>query len=272
MTFDMLRLLFIHHSCGGQWLAPRGADLGSACIYESAVNGGGLRDRLKASGYEVHEASYGSRVGDRTDIFDWPVKFRERMDDVLRCDRQDALYADRQENHIVVFKSCFPNNLFVGPGAPPGDPEGPELTLANAMAAYRALLPEFRQHPATLFVAVTAPPLARTRRSLRTWIRRRLLGGTDPRASAEHARDFNNWLKDAEEGCLCGYPGSNVVVFDLFDVLTDYGKSNFSGSASGPGHDDNHPSAEGNALATDAFVPFLNRAVRSAGLVQGQSI
>ena len=69
-------LLFIHHSCGGQLLAAPGADAGENCIYSTHPNGGNLRILLEQSGYRVHEASYGCRIGADTDIFDWLPKFR----------------------------------------------------------------------------------------------------------------------------------------------------------------------------------------------------
>jgi len=263
---ESLRLLFIHHSCGGQWLAPVGPDRGEACIYETAANGGGLRERLASAGYEVHEASYGSLVGDKTDVFDWPHKFRDRMEEVLGCDHQDTFYDDGRRNHVVAFKPCFPNNLFVGSGQAPGNPEGPELTVENAKAAYRALLAEFEKHPDTLFVAVTAPPMALGRAPLYKVVARRLLGRPNVRASGPYARRFNHWLQDPENGWLSVYQGTNVAVFDLYDVLTDHGASDFSRYPTGSAGDDSHPSSEGNQKATEAFVPFLNRAVRRAGL------
>jgi hypothetical protein len=80
------------------------------------------------------------------------------------------------------------------------------------------------------------------------------------------AREFNNWVVDPN-GWLRDYHVNNVVAFDLFDVLTEGGASNllryptvFEGAI------DSHPSAEGNARAAAAFVPFMNRAVRRAGL------
>ena len=262
-----MRLLFIHHSCGGQWLAPVGPDEGESGIYESAVNGGGLRDRLEAEGYEVHEASYGSLVGDKTDIFDWPPKFQDQMDAVLTCDHQDRSYGDGRRNDVVVFKSCFGNNYFVGRGREPGHPGGPELTVENAKAAYRSLLPEFAEHPDTLFVAVTAPPLALSSDPLWKAIARRVLGRPDLRASGPYARELNNWLKDAEAGWLSSYDGTNVAVFDLYDLLTDHGASNFSRYGSGPAGADSHPNLAGNRAATEVFVPFLNRVARRSGLV-----
>ena len=263
-----LHLLFIHHSCGGQWMAPVGEEVAGACIYVSSPNGGGLRERLQGAGYEVHEASYDSKIGEKTDIFDWAAKFRSQMEAILRCDRQDTLYADDRRNDIVMFKSCFPNNLFVGPGRPPGNANGPRLTVENAKAAYDALLPEFAKHPDTLFVAVTAPPLVKRPTSLIKWTAKQFLGKADSQAAGVHARAFNNWLKDVKNGWLAKYESNNVVVFDLYDVLTDSGASNFSRFPSGPRGDDDHPSSEGNQKATDLFVPFLNRAIRWGGTVK----
>lgn len=261
-----LRLLFIHHSCGGQWLATPGPDDGENCIYRTAVNGGGLRDALTGAGYSVHEASYGSRLGAATDVPDWPEKFRRQMDDVLRCDRQDTPYSDSGCNDIVVFKSCFTQSLFVAADAPSGNGGGWRLTVANAKDAYRELLPEFRKRPETLFVAVTAPPIARSVEPLYKAVAKRLLRRGDVTASGPLAREFNNWLTDAKNGWLADYDATNVAVFDLYDLLTDNGESNFSKYPTGRRGEDSHPNAAGNRRATAAFVPFLNQAVRRAGL------
>jgi hypothetical protein len=262
----LLRLLFIHHSCGGQLLAAPGPDAGTNCIYTTHPNGGGLRLRLEQEGYEVHEASYRSRIGAQTDLFDWLPKFRQQMDAVLACEHQDYAYRDQRRNDIVVFKSCFPNNNFVAAGTPPGHPNGPELTVWNAKAAYRELLPEFRKYPEVLFVCMTAPPLAPGSPPPPRWkqLAKAVLGRGGPRApSAPLAREFNNWLS-AQDGWLKDYPLTNVVVFDYFDLLTDGGASNVSDYPTRMG-DDSHPSREGNEKAAAMFVPFLNRAVRRAG-------
>jgi hypothetical protein len=262
-----LRLLFIHHSCGGQLLAEPGPDKGAHCIYESHPNGGGLRTMLAQEGYDVHEASYDSVVGHDTDLFDWLPKFRARMGDVLACDQQNARYPDGRTNQIVVFKSCFPNNAFVEEGMPPGDPHGPALTLWNARATLTALAQELAKHPDVLFVYVTAPPLAPARKEpLAKWIAKRVLGlGDDPNEAARLARRFDDWVR-SPLGWLREYPHGNVVVFDYYDVLTRGGESDFSAFATNGGTD-SHPSAEGNARAAAELVPFLNRAVRRAGLV-----
>lgn len=262
-----LRFLFLHHSCGGELLATLGAADGTNCIYTSHPNGGGLRVLLENSSYEVHEASYGSQLGERTDIFDWPPKFRSQMNQILACDLQDTLLKNGIRNQIVAFKSCFPNNEFESEGVSPGNPAGPELTVWNAKAAYTSLLDEFRKHPDVLFVCVTAPPLAAQTPPQPAWKRlaKRILGRAGHlEESGPLARRFNNWLADTN-GWLRDYPLKNVVVFDYYDMLTGHGASNFCQYPTGGGYD-SHPSSEGNRLAAVAFVPMLNRAVRRAGL------
>ena len=265
-----LQLLFIHHSCGGQLLAAPGPAAGANCIHTTHPNGGGLRALLERNNYQVHEASYGSLVGQDTDIFDWLPKFRDQMDLILTCDRQDTRYQDGRRNRIVVFKSCFPNNAFVAAGSAPGNPAGPELTVWNAKAAYTALLDEFRKHPDVLFVCLTAPPLAPQLPPQALWkkLARKVMGRAEPSpaASAPLAREFNNWLAGTDGWLKDGQP-ANVVVFDYYHILTGDGASDLSAYATANGCD-SHPSQAGNTKAAQAFVPFLNRAVRRAGLSQ----
>jgi hypothetical protein len=269
-----LRLLFLHHSCGGQLLADPGPDVdpGGHCIYTTHENGGGLRRLLGESGYEVHEASYGSAIGEDTDLFHWLPKFRDKMDTVLKVSHQDELYPDDRRNQIVTFKSCFPNNEFVGEGTAPGDPAGPELTVWNAKASLSSLLPELRRHPEVLFVYVTAPPIAPRPPKVRLYkylLQKARGQSAGPSAeeiarSADLARRFNSWVVK-KDGWLKDYPERNVVVFDYYDALTDHGQSNLLAYPTKGGHD-SHPARAGNERAAAAFVPFLHRAVRRAGL------
>ena len=257
-----LHLLFLHHSCGGQLLADRGEirerDPGT-CIYLTHPNAGGLRSALGRNNYTVHEASYGSSLGQGTDICHWRRKFRDHMGAVLSCDGQDRPFRDGTRNRIVVFKSCFPNSWIDSEGRGPGDPDSSEKTMANYKAAYRSLLKYFEQNPETLFMAVTAPPLVKPAPD-RSFIRM-MLGRPDPADEiGKRARDFNNWLKNIYSGWLKDYPLRNVVVFDYYDFLTFYGASNWLRYPSVTGRD-GHPSAEGNAKAAIEMVPFLNRAL-----------
>jgi hypothetical protein len=270
-----LRVLFVHHSVGGQWLADPGADDGGNSIHRTHSNGGGLRRALEAANYEVHEASYGSAIGDATDLPDWPPLFRERMDDVLRTSHQDERYADGTVNRIVMFKSCFPNNDFTSEGTAPGDAASRERTVWNAKAVLSSLLPHFRAHPETLFVYVTIPPTAPRAGGLPIYrwlwrtVRGRPAGEADLLNRARLARELNDWVV-SPDGWLADYEGRNVVAFDFYDVMTGHGRYDLLYYPTGDGFD-SHPSSEGQRIATEELVPFLNRAVRRAGLVSEQA-
>ena len=88
--------------------------------------------------------------------------------------------------------------------------------------------------------------------------------GSLPGASPALAREFNHWLS-GEDGWLKDSHLTNVAVFDYYHILTGYGASDLSCYPTGGGFD-SHPSREGNEEAAAAFAPFLNRAVRRAGL------
>jgi len=269
---EPVHLLFIHHSTGGALLADKGKGGGPLAqyrIYDSHPNGGGLRRLLEENNYIVHEASYGSVVGEETDVCHWNRKFRDHMDDILITRQQDEKFTDGTKNRVIIFKSCFPNSWITSEGKAPGDPDSCEKTTANYKAVYRNLLDYFRNKPDTLFVVFTAPPLAKPE----LYTKGKMLDALKTVAGRPdtvekiglRARSFNNWLKDVENGWLKGYELNNVVVFDYYDILTDKGKSDWSAYPTRDGRD-SHPSSEGQARTSQEFVPFLNRAVDRMGL------
>ncbi len=240
-----VKLIFIHHSCGENWLADANGGLGKA---------------LGRNNYFVSDTNYGwgpGGLGDRTDITDWPEWFTgDRRDGNLRalyresgrhCDYTRTLDDPGGENRVVLFKSCFPNsNLRGRPDDAPARGEG--LTVANAKAIYHELLGYFATRPDKLFVVITAPPVQ------------------DP-AHAANARAFNNWLvKD----WLADYRGKNVAVFDFYNVLTGPGNHHrvrdgriehtcqAGNTLRYPSNGDDHPSRAGNRKATEELVPLLN--------------
>lgn len=242
-----VKLVFIHHSCGENWLND---------------DNGGLGQELGRNNYFVSDTNYGwgpDGIGDRTDIPNWLEWFRgqetERyMSALYNESGQNSSYTRTLvdpggENQIIMFKSCFPNsNLEGNPNDPPSP--GIDLTVGNAKYTYNELLKYFITRPDKLFIVITAPPVQ------------------DPAYTA-NARAFNTWLVQdwLREN---NYPYSNVAVFDFYNVLT--GRNNHHRVQNGTieyitnqGRDtafypteDDHPSATGNRKATEEYIPLLN--------------
>ena len=271
----MARLIFIHHSCGGNWLADEHGKLGLA---------------LAENNYYVSDTSYGwgpDKIGDKTDIGHWWKWFRgpdsqkymaavynekEVNSEFGKYSRPDA--APDGENEIIMFKSCFPNSLIRGSmyEAVPcieNNPlrgecfESPYMTVANCKGIYTDILEYFKTRKDKLFIVVTAPPMIENE-------------------FAANARHFNNWLVYE---WLKDYPYKNVRVFDYFNVLTSnagYTGVNDADSSSGNHHrywqeaiqhvvdekmdtleypspdGDDHPNIAGNLKATAEFIKLLN--------------
>jgi uncharacterized repeat protein (TIGR01451 family) len=267
-----VRLIFIHHSTGENWLAD---------------DNGGLGLALRNNNYFVSDTNYswgpadvdkGGTIGDHTDIPDWYSWFTGPHRDTYLA----ALYAEADQhssytrlannpggpNTIIMFKSCFPNSALEGnlADSPAASADNfSDLTVANAKRIYLDLLPYFAAHQDQLFVVIAAPPLRSAE--------------TTPEQSA-NARAFNNWLVD---DWLSAYPHQNVVVFDFYTVLTSNGGNpnlNDLGALTGNHHryrngiiehitnqggnvaayptGDSHPSQAGNLKATGEFIPLLN--------------
>lgn len=273
-----VKLIFIHHSSGMNWLA---------------TNNGGLANALKANNYFVSDTHYGwgsswgtsGTIGDHTDLGDWWTWFRGPNSAAI----MGAVYNESKQtpsglnyytrlstdpggkNKIVMFKSCYPNSELYGSVNDPipsignnpmkGKSVGSTYTISNAKGIYIDLLEYFKLHQDTLFVVITAPPLRDDE-------------------YADNARIFNQWLVN---DWLDNYPYKNVAVFDFYNVLTTNGGSasiNDLNSVSGNHHRmingqvqytydgqsntlayptaDDHPAKAGNQKATAEFVPYLN--------------
>ncbi|MBN1358834.1 hypothetical protein JW988_08725 [Candidatus Bathyarchaeota archaeon] len=276
---EPVRLIFIHHSCGSNWLSD---------------SNGGLGIALRDNNYYVSDTYYGwgpDSIGSSTDIGHWWLWFRGPDS----TEYLNALYAESDqhssysrmitevsgENEVIMFKSCYPNSALKGDVNDPvpeiednplcGQSCGSQYhTVANAKGIYIDLLEYFNTRPDKLFMVVTAPPL------------------TDD-TYADNARAFNNWLVD---DWLAGYAVGNVFVFDFYNVLTTNGgdsDTNDLGLPTGNHHrwwndgiqhvtggdddanpnvleyptGDNHPSKAGNEKATAEFVPLLNNVYSS---------
>jgi hypothetical protein len=288
-----VRLVFIHHSTGEDWLKPEG---------------GNLRERLNQNGYFVTDTTYdwgppdqdvgdGKLIGHHTDIGHWYNWFlgphREEYLQALYSNShvseaigENTLANPGGENRVVLFKSCFS-----GVGQLLGNPDDPPLpqgednplwgvgvcddeqcsgdqyyTVSNIKGLYRDLLAYFVTQPDKLFILITTPPShdqamapeqAANLRAINTWL-------------------VHHWLDD--------YPLNNVAVFDYFNVLTSNGGNanmNDMDAESGSHHrlkdgqvehmvgasdflaypsegPDNHPTSAGHQKATEEFIPLLN--------------
>ena len=259
-------LMFIHHSCGENWLAS------------------GLHDALLAKEYvdERNDITYGTAMppdagrpaslgavpGDNTNMNHWILWFNDYLGRIKQSGCADGT------NRVILFKSCFPTSDIQSDGTEPGDPFSEDQTLANYKAVYRhpagsgrtythnkaayaPLEDVFSIHPEILFIPITAPPLC--------------YGGTS-NANAHRARLFNNWLKN---DWLASYNKAhpalkNVAVFDWFDFL-----ANSDNASSGPNRlkavfggtgDDSHPNNTANNASTAFFATSPNNFIDAAWL------
>lgn len=242
-----VKLIFIHHSTGENWLTDDYGNLG--------------RD-LGANNYFVSDTNYGwgpNHIGDRTDIVNWPEWFRSsetpRYMEALYAESGKNSYYTRSfldpggENQIVMFKSCFPNSALAGsPNDPPDPNEG--YTVGYAKHVYNDLLNYFSTRTDKLFVVITAPPL-------------------QDFTYSENARAFNDWLV-YDWLVENNYALNNVAVFDFYNVLThpdnhhrvNNGQiehnSNGVNTLYYDSNGDDHPNIAGSQKATQEFIPLLN--------------
>lgn len=250
-------LLFIHHSVGNNWLED---GLHSALLAKSYVDErndayyGTVLDPDPGRG-----PSLGDVPGDLTDMHHWILWFNDYLEGVKLHGSADGM------NHIIMFKSCYPNSNISSDGSEPGNPFSSEKTLANYKAVYRhpdgtghsythdgavywPLEDVFASNPDVLFIPVTAPPLHYAPADATT------------DANAHRAREFNNWLKDEWLPAYnAAHPGlNNVAVFDFFDVLAyaddDPAHPNRLKAEYGGESGDSHPNTAGNLVATEVFA------------------
>ena len=242
-----VKLIFIHHSSGENWMND---------------DNGGLGLTLSENNYFVSDTNYGwgpDLIGDHTDIPNWLDWFHSPDTPSYMA----ALYTESDqhssytrtltdpggENEIIMFKSCFPNSALSGNQNDPPSADG-WLTVGHAKFVYNEILQYFGAHPDKLFIVITAPPLS------------------DP-SYAANARAFNQWLMNDWLNDN-NYALQNVAVFDFYNVLSGPDNhhryyNNQIQHVFTPGQNtlyypssDDHPSKTGNLKATDEFVELLN--------------
>jgi hypothetical protein len=246
-------VVFMHHSCGANWL---GSGLHSALLAKFYVDErNDIYYGTAMSPDTGRPASLGSIPGDSTDMNHWVPWFNDYLG------RAKVYACATGVNRIIMFKSCYPNSDVTADGTLPGDPFSSTKTLTNYKAVfrhangpgntylrsgytYRPLEDIFAANPDTLFVFVTAPPLVYT-------------GTSD--ANAHRVRLFNNWVKTEWLASYnASHPGlNNVAVFDLFDVLAypdaDASHPNRLRAEYGGAGGDSHPNAAGNQQLTRVY-------------------
>ena len=231
------KIIFIHHSCGENWLSD---------------SNGGLGLILRNNNYFVSDTNYGwglDAIGSSTDTSDWLTWFigpnsNTYMGDLYSESGQNSDYSrlatdPSGENEIIMFKSCFPNSEV-------GDSIDDEKAIYNSLKTY------FAAHSDKLFVLITPP-------------------GEINVESYQLTRELCSWLVDKENGWLAGYAGKNVFTFDFYGVLSEINSHHryISGNiehvyaadydGNSPYHNgDDHPNELGNKKATNEFITLLN--------------
>lgn len=234
-----VKIMFIHHSTGSDWIATGIGNLGTA---------------LNAANFYTTESDYGwasaavpascsAPIGDHTDTPDWPCWFNDTtMPSVYTNSHHEDYPANTMsdpggENSVIMFKSCFPLSEV-----------GSDIT--DEQAIYNGLLAYFSAHTDKMFVLIIPPPMQVISNPLKT-------------------RELSNWLADRKNGWLKNYTPKNVYAFDYYNVLTNPDNhhyvsggyeyhivANNQNTLYYPTADD-HPSAAGHQKATAEFVPLL---------------
>jgi len=271
---ETAKLVFVHASIGALWLHPRHGDLAT---------------QLQASNYYVSDYHWANHPElPEHNYCSWSVDFGEPglLNGILNHNAVESGYertlADPGgKNDIVMIKPCgtqYP--IYGSPGEPPSGEHGcpmlplpdgrwSENTVGNVKQAMLDTLTFTRQHPDKFFVLLSAPPNAQEYMKL-----------------GENARAVADWMV---HDLLEGYDVGNVMVFDLYNVLTsnlegegdpcpaDRNASDF-GAQSGNHHRvwngevqhqvqydqtysaycDNHPYKGGMLKATGELIPLLN--------------
>lgn len=146
---------------------------------------------------------------------------------------------------VVIMKHCYPASSIAADCGNP-DPSSSVQSTENYKAIYRLLRDRFDEHPDTLFILWTLPPL------------HRLATDSD---SAVRATDFSEWLKT--EFLTDGGSHRNIYVWDfrgiVMDADTNCLKYEYERDHSSS---DSHPNSAANNAAGPLFAQFVIDSVR----------
>jgi hypothetical protein len=276
------KFVFVHASIGLMWLSRYS---------------GQLVDTLGANNYFLSDYNFVNHPElPGHDYCNWPAVFGDAglMEEILNHNGIEAGY-DRPladpggENEVVMIKPCgtqYP--IYGNPDDPPsglhscpmvGLPDGTWTTnsVVNVKQALIDSLAGFAQYPDKYFVVVTGPATP---------------AEYDP--DRENARAVAEWMRNE---WLEGYEGDNVVVYDLYNVLTSNAEGEGDACPENPDDSDvgletgnhhriwngqvqhqvqydqdysayckGHPERGGLLKATSEFVPLLNTYYNAWGL------
>jgi len=250
-------LIFIHHSCGSNWL--------SNSLHDALIDKDYIDERNDIT-YNIDLSPDSSRPdslsptpGHKTNMHHWILWFNDYLNGVISHGCNNGI------NKIIMFKSCYPASNIESDGNEPGDPFASSKTITNYKAVfrhpngpghtyshnnyiYKSLEDIFAENPDILFIPVTAPP------------RHYAPSDATNDAQAHRARQFNNWLKNE---WLNNYNSANpdlhnVAVFDWFDILSypDSHSSHPNRLKSEYGGDggNSHPNSDANYYSTQIFA------------------
>ena len=237
----LLKIVFVHHSCGKNLLEE------------------GLGDLLGENNYRIRSITYGDEwFGDHTTPSDFPVTFGKYLDEVSRWKLPP------NENHdIIMFKSCYPASAISS-----------DEMIEQYKEWYRMLLPIFKSHPGILFVAFSPPPLHPKATSKKEALRAHRFANwlkTEFANSAKNVAsfDFFNFLSDPEVHTLrFKYRRSPSETLKRLSLLRRTKTRIRRFFVKRDWDFDSHPNTQGNKEAASAFIPWINRAVRKSGLVE----
>ena len=272
------KVIFLHHSTGGQLLAD---------------NYGGLGKDLNDAGYFLSDicfewdAPQNANIGDYMDIGNWFTWFADetiqgngkaRRDNIMEAvyteyDRDSYNSANfgsytrniaqpQGENSIIIFKSCWSSGDIANSGSSSIrglDHYQATYTIANCKDIYNAILPYFKAHADKMFIVFTTPP-------------RPIEEGNTNSTYADNLRTLDMWML---EDWLTenNWKDKNVYVFDYHNILTGVNNHHrvVNGVeehtiASGSGNylipsyhssGDEHPNATAQQKVADEFMSLL---------------
>jgi len=221
---ERVQVLFMHHSTG-----------------EGVIWQGGVREAFTALGYDFWDHGYNEEglvdptgnylgvnwnvPGDNTDPDGWFNIFNQPVTDPPSNTFSHMLAYD-----VVIFKSCFPSSNIDS-----------DAMFQEYQRYFLSMRDVMDQHPDTLFIPFTTPPLVPNETSTE---------------NAARARRWAEYLTSDEY--LAGHP--NIQVFDFFSHLAD--ENGFLRAEYRSDEWDSHPNEIANRAVGPVLVTFVDQAVR----------